>query len=79
MSLPHLSDFPAAYLQLIKGALYESALTRTDPPPTPLPQLPEARWRKISLSANSSLPVELGLELLSPEREEADGSYKRGV
>lgn len=54
-------------------------LTPISPTPFLFPQLPEASWRKISLSANSSLPVEFGLELLSPGREEADGGYKRGV
>lgn len=74
VSLPHLSDFPTAYLQLIKGALYRSSPTHTNPFLTP-PQLglSEASWREISLSANSSSPVQFGLKLHSPEGEEADG------
>lgn len=73
VSLPHLGDFPTAYLQLIKGALYRSSPTHANPFLTPQLGLSEASWREISLSANSSSPVQFGLKLHSPEGEEADG------
>lgn len=67
VSSPHFSDSAAAYLKLIKGALY-----RSTPPlhsSLPHPQLNLSEAREISLSANSRSPVQRGLELRSPEGE----------
>lgn len=77
VSLPHPSDSPAAYLGLMKDALWGASptaphpfLTSSSPAQS---NLSEASWKEISLSANSSSPVQFSLQLHSPEGVKADG------
>lgn len=74
--LPHPSDSPAAYLKPMKGALLRGFSLSSPSPPRPQPKISEAHRREISPLANSSSPVHFGLELHSPEGEQADGRWK---